>query len=75
MDLFSVYTWDSSYPKKTKELGLRPLIMLWGGGDDKIQAFRAAVNNPDNAGSILLGFNECAFQIFFPTLNDLLTVL
>ena len=53
----SLYDWGVDKPTNADKLGFQYWPMLWGGSQDKIDAFEAAIK--PGLGTILLGFNEC----------------
>lgn len=53
----SLYTWGVGKPSQADALGYDFWPMLWGGSQDKIDAFESAMKQ-DGLGTIVLGFNE-----------------
>ncbi|KAI0663045.1 glycosyl hydrolase catalytic core-domain-containing protein [Cubamyces menziesii] len=51
-----LYDWGVDKPTNADKLGFQYWPMLWGGSQDKIDAFEAAIK--PGLGTILLGFNE-----------------
>ena len=54
---YSIYDWGVDKPEGSDSLGLDFWPMLWGGSQDKIDAFESAMKQ-DGLGTIVLGFNE-----------------
>ncbi|OSC99168.1 glycoside hydrolase family 128 protein [Trametes coccinea BRFM310] len=52
----ALYDWGVDKPSDADKLGFMYMPMLWGGSQDKINAFEAAIK--PGLGSIILGFNE-----------------
>ena len=51
---FSIYTWSPDIPQRARDLGLRPLPMLWG--HHQIQRFQQLVHA--GYAQTVLGMNE-----------------
>ena len=57
----SLYTWDVYKPKEADTLGFEFIPQLWGGAQDKIDAFTSVVKA--GYANYVLGFNECVIPI------------